>query len=83
MSVKEEKYRNIIRSLKLNNPEFNVEQLTFIVDCLGGYGSSLKENIQKLGFSKPEVNEILYGIQKIVLSEARAAINYFKLLTSV
>ena len=83
MAVKENKYRNIIRSLKLNYPEYEVKQLTFIIDCLGGYSPSLKENISKLGFTKVELNKILNGIQKIVMSEARGTINHFKLLTNL
>ena len=83
MMVKEDKYRNIIRSLKLNFPEYEVQQLTFIIDCLGGFGPSLKENICKLGFTKTELNKILNGIQKIVVSEARGTINHFKILTNL
>ena len=83
MLLKEEKYRNIIRSLKLENPEYKVEQLNFIVDCLGGYGPSFKENVIKLGFTKLETEKICFGTQKILLSEARATINHFKISTSL
>ena len=83
MNVKENKYQNIIRSLKLDYPDFQVYQLTFVIDCLGGYGPSLKENLNKLGFTKDELSRILNGIQKIVMSEARRTINQFKLLTNL
>ena len=81
MEKKENKYRNILRSIKLDYPDYEVSQLTFIIDCLGGYDHLLKENIGKLGFTKHELNTILIGIQKIVMSEARETINHFKILT--
>jgi len=83
MIKKESKYENIIRSIKLDYPGYEVQQLTFIIDCLGGYDKLLKQNISKLNFTKFELNAILSGIQKIVLSEARRTINQFKLLTNL
>ena len=80
---KVEKYRNIIRSLKLKHPGYEVDQLTFIIDCLGGYSNSLNENLRKLKFTKAEENIILNGIQKIVICEARSLINQFKIITSL
>ena len=80
---KEEKYRNIIRSIKLNNKDHEVEQVTFIIDCLGGFSPSLRENLKKLGFAKSEQYRITLGLQKIILSEARATINYFKIMTGL
>ena len=83
LSEKEEKYKNIIRSIKLDNPGYNVEQLTFVIDCLGGYSKSFKESIRRLGFSKTEQEVIIFASQKIVVSEARMLINHFKVLTNV
>ena len=79
---KEEKYRNIIRSLKLQHPGYHVEQLTFIIDCLGGYSISLIDNLKKLELSSKVRNSVLLGLQKITVTEARALINQFKVLTS-
>ena len=83
MEEKIEKYKNIIRSIKLNNIDHTVEQITIIVDCLGGYSDSLKENMRKLGFTKSDQSRILKGVQKIILTEARSTINHFKLLTNL
>ena len=60
-----------------------MEQLTFVIDCLGGFSKSLKENVRKLGFSKVEQENITYGLQKIVVSEARMLINHFKIVTQL
>ena len=78
---KEEKYTNIVQNLKIDNPGYTVQQLTFIVDCLGGYSKDLRASLETLGLTKPEVNSILPGIQKILVIEANSVINHFKVLT--
>ena len=83
VAEKVEKYENIIRSLKLMYTDYHIEQLTFIVDCLGGYSKSLVDNLRKLGLSAKQCTSILMGIQKITVSEARALINQFKVLTTL
>ena len=56
LEEKESKYTNIVQNLKVDNPGYNVKQLTFIVDCLGGYSKDLRCNLEALGLSKQEVN---------------------------
>ena len=68
---KELKYENIIRSLKLQYPDHHVEQLTFIIDCLGGFSKTLVKSLRKLDLSSNTCDSILLGIQKIVMDEAR------------
>lgn len=80
---KEDKYKNVVRSIKLNFPDYKVEQITLIMDCLGGYSSTLSDNLSKLSFSKLEQNRIISGIQKITLYSSRSIINHFKILTNV
>ena len=76
-----EKYVHIVQSLKVDHPGYEVEQLTFIMDCLGGFSISLKQNIKKLGFDETQCSSILFGMQKIVLSEASSIMDRFKVLT--
>jgi len=83
LAEKEDKYKNIIRNTKLAYPGYTVKQLTFVIDCLGGYSSSLKESLKQLLFSKTEQQVILFAVQKIVVSEARMLINHFKLVTNL
>ena len=78
---KTEKYIHILQSLKVEYPEYEVQQLTFIIDCLGGFSKNLKENIKKLGFDDIQCKNIMYGMQKIVLSEASSIMDRFKVLT--
>ena len=74
-----DKYANIIRCLKVQNPGFEVEQVTLIIDCLGGFSRSLNDNLKKLTFTVNECKHIVLGMQKIVVSEARSLINCFKM----
>ena len=78
---KEQKYLNIVQNLKVENTGYTVKQLTFIVDCLGGYSQDFVENLKLLGLTKNERDSIIPGIQKILVSEANALINHFKILT--
>ena len=80
---KEDKYKNVVRSIRLNFCGYKVEQLTFIIDCLGGYSMSMTDNLGKLNFSKLEQSRIIAGIQKITLHHCRKIINHFKILTNV
>ena len=77
------KYEHIVRSLKVEYPDFQVDQVTLIIDCLGGFSKSLNVNLQKLTFSIPECRHTVLGMQKIVVSEARSLINYFKISTQL
>ena len=78
---KENKYTDIIQSLKVDNPGYQVKQLTFIIDCLGCYSNDLINNLKLMSFTKSEINSILPGLQKIVVTEANSIINRFKVAT--
>lgn len=78
---KDEKYVNIVQNLKVENPGYVVQQLTFIVDCLGGYSKDLRDKLRLLGLTTTEIDSILPGIQKILVIEANSVINHFKILT--
>ena len=82
LEEKNEKYLNIIQNLKLQHPGYTVKQLTFIIDCMGGYSKDLITNLKGLGFTKTEIHSMLPKIQKIVIIEANSVINHFKILTS-
>ena len=80
---KEDKYRDLIASMKILHPDYEIEQITFIVDSLGGYSKSLVDALNTLGFDSNAVKRMLLSIQKIVLTESRYIINRFKQLTKV
>ena len=78
---KEQKYRNIVQGLKVDNPGYSVKQLTFKVDCLGGYSKDLINSMKELELTKHEIDSIIPGIQNILVTEANSVINHFKILT--
>ena len=65
------------------HPDFEIKQITFIVDSLGGYSSSLVNALNTLGFDTNTVKRMLLSIQKIVLTESRYIVNRFKQLTKM
>ena len=67
--------------MKVDNPGFKVTQLTFIMDCLGGYSKSLVISLKQLKFDARETENLLLGMQKIILSEAQTISKQFKILT--
>ena len=77
---KESKYEDIVQILKINNLGYDVKQLTFIIDGLGAYSNELVLSLKNL-FNKKEIKPILYGMQKIVLTEAVTMIRHFKIRT--
>jgi hypothetical protein len=80
---KEDKYKDIVTRLKVENPGHSVVQATFIIDVLGGYSAHLKENIAKVGHKGDDIERITVKMQKIVLSEASYIVNKFKMKTVV
>ena len=78
---KEDKYVDIVQRLKVDHPSYDVVQLTFIMDSLGGYSNEIVTCLQTLDFKKAEVESILYGMQKIILTEAVSIIRRFKIRT--
>ena len=78
LDEKESKYKNIVQSLKVDHPGYLVKQLTFIIDCMGGYSKDLTDNLLLLNLTKEEIDSLLPGIQRIVITEAVSVINHFK-----
>ena len=78
---KVEKYKSVIQTLKVDNPLYTVQQITIIIDCLGGYSKSFIEALKLLEFDKWEIQKICLDIQKILITEATSTINKFKVLT--
>ena len=76
---KQEKYKNIIVNLKFENPDFNVDQITLVMDVFGGYGNDLVENIGKIFKRKEEVGNIIKNMQKSVIASATTLSRTFKI----
>ena len=69
-AFKENKYRNIQQKLKFENPEYEVDQITTVMDSFGGFDKSLKENIEKIITDKHVTRTIVTNMQKSVISSA-------------
>ena len=78
---KEDKYIEIVQRLKIDNPGYEVKQLTFIMDVLGGYSVNLVNSLKCLKFSTRDIDKLLLKMQKIVLTEATSMIRHFKIRT--
>ena len=73
------KYWNVLNKLRLDYPNYEVNQLTFIIDVLGGHSKHLSENVSKIVKDKARVKSIVYNMQKSVLSSAAHTTRKFKL----
>ena len=76
---KSNKYNRIMQSLKLENPSYNVEQVTTIMDVFGGYGQDLNNNIGKLFRRKDDVKTIIMNMQKSIIASAANLSRTFKI----
>ena len=79
---KEDKYKDLLINMRGLYKDYKIEQVTFIIDVLGGYSQSFIDSLKKLKFTDVERSSILRNAQKIVLSESRCIVNRFKLRTA-
>ena len=70
------------RESKLTENIDKYKQATIIIDCLGGFSPSLKSNLKSLNFTTSVINNIIFNMQKVTVSEASAIIDKFKYMTS-
>ena len=75
------KYEDIRRNLKRAEPDYEIDQITLVMDSLGGYSDNLKENIGKVIKEMNRVDKVLKRMQKCVLSESTNISRRFKLST--
>ena len=79
---KQSKYKDLLINMRGLYKDYKIEQVTFIIDVLGGYSQSFIDSLKKLKFTDVERSSILRNAQKIVLSESRCIVNRFKLRTA-
>ena len=80
---KERKYLELQTYLKLENPGYNIDQITLVMDVFGGYSQNLKENIRKIFEKKEDVNRIIRNMQKSIISSEAHLVRVFKMRTKV
>ena len=80
---KVEKYKMIRRNLKRDEPNYTVDQITLVMDSLGGYSQDLRDNIGKVFVDDKMVDRIIRKMQKSVLSNSIHISRCFKLETQL
>jgi hypothetical protein len=78
---KEKKYEAIQRNIRRDSPDYTVDQITLVMDSLGGYSQNLRENIGKVLKDPKIVDRTVRKMQKCVLSGSVHISRCFKLET--
>ena len=65
---KKQKYNDIMNNIRRHEVGYTVDQITLVIDSLGGYSANLSENISKVFVNKRRLNSIILRMQKTVLS---------------
>ena len=75
------KYVRILENLKFEHPDYEVDQITTVMDVFGGYGKNSKENVSKVVREKSSVASIINNMQKSIISSAANLSRTFKIRT--
>ena len=68
-TFKQNKYRHILQNLQFEHPEYEVEQITLIMDVFSDYDNNLVGNVTKIFKTKKEIDSIIFNMQmSIILS---------------
>ena len=70
-----------MRNIRRVEEGFEVDQITIVMDSLGGYSKSLNDNISKIVPEQKTVDRIIKKMQKAVLCESSRIARCFKLGT--
>ena len=76
---KAHKYKDILANIGMEEKEYTVDQITLVIDSLGGYSANLAKNISMVFGYKRLVNSIILRMQKAVLSGSAHIARRFKL----
>ena len=77
---KKQKYEEIQTFLRLENPAYQVDQITLVMDVFGGFSYNLREQIQKV-LDKDIASRVITKMQKSVISNEAHLSRVFKLRT--
>ena len=78
---KQDKYKDIISNIKLENPGYTVDQVTLVMDVFGGHGPDLRENIGKILKCRSTQDDVIKNMQKCVISSLCNISRIFKIRT--
>ena len=74
-----EKYIQVQQNLKIEFPEYEVSQITLVMDVFGGFSDNLEENIGKVIKEKLLVKAIIKDMQKTIISNMANLSRTFKI----
>ena len=77
--LKERKYEQIQANLKFEHRNYDVDQITLVMDAFGGYGKDLALNIGKVISEKEAVDNIITNMQKSIVSSSANLSRVFKI----
>ena len=75
------KYEEIQSFLRMENPGYEVDQITLVIDVFGGYSENLESNIGKV-LNKEETTTVIKNMQRSVISSNAHLSRVFKIRTS-
>ena len=78
--IKATKYDEVKAFIKMENPNYQVDQITLVMDVFGGYSQNLIDNIKKI-FKNTEAIKIIRDMQKSVISSEAHLSRVFKMRT--
>ena len=78
-AYKIEKYENIVHALRLEHPNYTVDQITIVMDVFGGYSENLIDNIKKVFSDKADIRSIIKSMRRSIISSAVNLSRTFKI----
>jgi len=72
------KYEEVQSFLRLENPGFEVNQITLVIDVFGGYSDNLRKNIETI-LNKDETTRVIKNMQKVVVNSDAHLTRVFKI----
>ena len=78
---KRTKHKDIQVNLKLQFLDYDIDQITLVIDVLGGYSQHLYDNTAKVINGKKEIQSIIRNMQKTVIKSEANLVRVFKLKT--
>ena len=79
LEFKQNKYVRIQQNLKFEYRDYDVDQITLVMDVFGGYGQDLPDNISKVISNKETVASIITSMQKSIVSSSANLSRTFKI----
>ena len=78
-TYKMNKYERILNALNLEYRDYEVDQITIVMDVFGGYSGNLVDNIKKVFNDRSDIQSIINNMRKSIISNAVNLSRTFKI----